>query len=93
MAVLVLFKWEGHPDEHLAAYDRELAHLVPRDQPRRISHACARGDDGIVIVDVWESAEGLQKMLNAPEFQKNLEASGTPDPQLVEIYEVHATIR
>ncbi len=41
MAVLVLFKWEGDPDEHLAAYDRELRHPVPRDQPRRISHTCA----------------------------------------------------
>ena len=47
MAVLVLFKWEGDPDEHLAAYDRELRHPVPRDQPRRISYTCARGDDGI----------------------------------------------
>jgi heme-degrading monooxygenase HmoA len=46
----------------------------------------------MVVVDVWESAEDFQKMMNDPEFQKNLEASGTPEPQLVEIYEVHATI-
>ncbi len=45
----------------------------------------------MVIVDVWESAEDFQKM-DDPEFQKNLEASGTPEPQLVEVYEVHATI-
>ena len=92
MAVLVLFKWEGDPDELLAAYDRELAHPAPREQPRRISHTCARADYGMVVVDVWESAEDFQKMMNDPEFQKNLEASGTPEPQLVEIYEVHATI-
>jgi len=93
VAVLVLFKWEGDPDEHLAAYDRELAHPVPREQPRRISHACARGEDGIVVVDVWESAEDFQNMMDDPEFQKNTEAAGWPtEPQLVEIYEVHATI-
>jgi hypothetical protein len=46
----------------------------------------------MVIVDVWESEEDLRKMLEDPEFQKNLEASGAPEPQLVEVYEVHATI-
>jgi hypothetical protein len=92
MPVLALLRHEGDPDELLAAYDRELAHPVPREQPRRISHTCARADRGMVIVDVWESAEDLQKMMYDPEFQKNLEASGTPDPQLVEVYEVHATI-
>ena len=92
MPVLALFRWEGDPDELLAAYDRELAHPVARAQPRRISHTCARADPGMVIVDVWESAEDFQKMMDDPEFQKNLEASGTPEPQLVEVYEVHATI-
>jgi len=29
MSVLVLFKWEGDPDELLAVYDRELEHPVP----------------------------------------------------------------
>jgi hypothetical protein len=65
VSVLVLFKREGYPDEHLA-YDRELAHPVPREQPRRISHTCARADDGIVIVDVWESAENFYEMMNDP---------------------------
>ena len=46
----------------------------------------------MVIVEVWESAEDFQKMMDDPEFQKNLEASGTPKPRLVEVYEVHATI-
>jgi hypothetical protein len=92
VAVLVLFKWEGDPDEHLAAYDRELAHPVPRDQPRRISHTCARGDDGIVIVDVWESAEDFYKMMNDPVFQSPEAAGWQPKPQVLEIYEVHNTI-
>jgi hypothetical protein len=93
MSVLVLFRWEGDPDELLAAYDRELEHPVPREQPRRISHTSAPGDDGVVIVDVWHSREDFQKMMNDPEFQRNLEAAGWPTkPQLVEVYEVHASI-
>jgi hypothetical protein len=93
MSVLVLFRSEGDPDELLAAYDRELEHPVPRQQPRRISHTCARADDGMVIVDVWQSREDFQKMMDDPEFQKNLQAARYPtEPQLVEVYEVHATI-
>jgi quinol monooxygenase YgiN len=93
VSVLGIFKWEGNPDELLAAYDRELVHPVPREQPQRISHMCARSNDGIVIVDVWQSREDFQKMMDDPEFQKNLEAAGWPtEPQLVEVYEVHTTI-
>jgi hypothetical protein len=101
MSVLVLFRWKGDPDELLAAYDREFEHPVPRQQPQRMSHTCARADDGVVIVDVWHSREDFQKMMGEdfqkmmedPEFQKNLEAAGWPTkPQLVEVYEVHASI-
>ena len=93
MAVLVLFKWEGDPDGLLAAYDRELAHPLPREQPQRVSHTCARANDGIVVVDVWQSRDDFQKMFDDPEFQKNTEAAGWPtEPQLVEVYEVHAAI-
>ena len=91
--VCVLFRWEGEPDELLAAYDRELEHPVARAQLRRMSHACARADDGIVIVDVWRSREDFQNLMEDPEFQENLQASGWPsEPQLVEVYEAHATI-
>ncbi len=93
MSILVLFKWEGDPDELLAAYDRELKHPVPSEQPRRVSHTCARADGGIVVVDVWESKEDFQEMIDDPEFRENTEAAGWPtEPQLLEIYEVHATI-
>jgi hypothetical protein len=93
MSVLVLFRWEGDPDEPVAAYDRELELPVPREQPQRKSHTCAPADDGVVIVDVWHSREDFQKMMDDPEFQKNLEAAGWPTkPQLVEVYEVHASI-
>lgn len=92
MALLVLFKWEGDPDQHLAAYDREMMHPVPREQPRRISHTCARGDDGIVILDVWESAEAFYEMANGSVFRSPQAADWQPKPQVLAIYEVHATI-
>jgi hypothetical protein len=42
---------------------------------------------------MWQSREDFQKMSDDPEFQKNLAAAGWPtEPQLVEVYEVHAAI-
>ena len=55
MSVLAVFRWEGDPDALLAAYDRELQHAVPREQPRRVTHICARSDNEVVIVDLWET--------------------------------------
>jgi hypothetical protein len=82
------------PDELLVAYDGEFEHPVPHEQYQHISHTCAReADDGVVIVDVWQSRKDFQKMMDDPEFQKNLEAARWPTKlQLVEVYEVHASI-
>lgn len=68
MPVLAVFRWEGDPDALLAAYDRELQHAVPREQPRRVTHICARGENEVVIVDLWESEEDLRRMQEDPEF-------------------------
>ena len=92
MSVLVLFRWTGDPDHLLASYDRELQHPVPREQPRRLSHTCARTDDGMVIVDVWKSEEDFRAMTADPKFQQNLRDSGTPEPDRLDVWPVHAAI-
>jgi hypothetical protein len=68
MPVVALFQRNGDTEHLLATYDRELQHPVPREQPRRIAHTCVGTDDGMVIVDVWESEEDLRAMLGDPEF-------------------------
>ena len=92
MPVLVLFRWNGDTEHLLAAYDRELQNRVPREQPRRIAHTCVGTDYGMVIVDVWESEEDVRAMRDDPEFQRNLRDSGTPDPDSVDVWPVHASI-
>ena len=92
MSVLAVFRWKGDPDALLAAYDRELQHAVPRDQPRRIAHICAQGENEVVIVDLWETEEDLRSMQENPEFLRNLEAAGFPSDPTETIYQVHATI-
>ena len=92
MSTLALFRWTGDPEALLAAYDRELRHEAARDQPKRQLHVCARGDEGIVVVDLWESDEDLRRMLDDPAFRENLAAAGWPEGETMEVYRVHATI-
>ena len=92
MSVLAVFRWEGDPDALIAAYDRKLQHSVPREQPRRVTHICARAENEFVIVDIWETEDDLQSMQNNPEFLRNLEAAGFPSDPTEQIYQVHATI-
>jgi hypothetical protein len=46
----------------------------------------------VVIVDLWQTEEDLQSMLENPEFLRNLEAAGWPSEPIEKIYQVHATI-
>jgi heme-degrading monooxygenase HmoA len=92
MSVLAVFRWEGNPTALLAAYDRELQHTAPREQPHRVTHICARAENEVVIVDIWETEDDLQSMQNNPEFLRNLEAAGFPSDPTEQIYQVHATI-
>jgi heme-degrading monooxygenase HmoA len=92
MSVLAVFRWEGDPDALLAAYDRELQHSVGREQPRRVTHICAQGENEVVIVDLWETEEDFRRMMENPEFLRNVEASGWPSEPIVKTYRVHATI-
>jgi hypothetical protein len=79
----------GDPDALLAAYDRELQHSGACEQPRRVTHICARGENEVVIVDLWETEEDPRSMQENPEFLQNLEAAGWPSEP---IYRLHATI-
>ena len=94
MPILVLFRWQGDPDALIAAYDRELedAPRVTVDQPSRTLHVFARGENGAVVVDLWESEEDFRRMIDDPGFQRNVESSGWPGEPDIEICQVHATM-
>jgi hypothetical protein len=49
-------------------------------------------DDGMVIIDLWDSRDDFEEMMSDPEFQENLKRAGTPGPDSLEVYEVHATV-
>jgi ketosteroid isomerase-like protein len=92
MSVLAIFRWQGDSESLLATVDKELEHPVARDRPHRRMHVRGRGDDGMVIVDVWDSEEDFRAMMDDPQFQKNLQDAGTPEPDALELFDVHAAI-
>jgi heme-degrading monooxygenase HmoA len=94
MPILALFRWHGDAEALVAAYDREMedAPSVTLDQPGRTLHVFAPGEDGAVVVDLWESEDDFQRMVDDPEFKQNVEASDWPGEPEVEIFQVHATM-
>ena len=94
MPILALFRWQGDPDGLVGAYDREMMDppAVTLDQPRRNLHLFARGGNGAVVVDLWESEDDFRRMFDDPDFKRNVASSDWPSEPEVEIYQVHANM-
>ena len=94
MPILALFQWQGDAGALIAAYDREMANApaVTLDQPRRTLHVFAHGENEAVVVDLWQSVEDFQRMMDRPEFRQHVASSGWPSEPDVRVYEVHATM-
>jgi heme-degrading monooxygenase HmoA len=56
-------------------------------------HVFASGEDGAVVIDLWESEDGFRRMMDDPEFRRNVEAADWPSDPEVEIYRVRATMQ
>ncbi len=94
MQRLTVIRTPGDPDELLAAKREHIDPVMEQKagQYGNIMHAAARGPDGMVIVNLWESEEGSEQAAQDPELQEAREAmrqtgaaTGPPD---VEHYEV-----
>jgi hypothetical protein len=90
--VVAIFTLNGDPDELLAAYDRAMP-AIKAGTPEYgapLAHVCARTDDGIRIVDVWESGEALQRFVEHPRFNEALRDARLKQPDAVEVLPAHA---
>ena len=92
MSVLMLMRCKGDAAELAKAYDVEMQHELPSNQPSRKFHACVPVEDGLLFVDLWDSQEALDAMVGDPEFQANYRSSGLPDPASVEVHQVHNVV-
>ena len=95
MAVVSMMKLSGDSDE-LAAKLRE--HVRPVGMELAPKHGglgtiTARTDDGIMVINLWETEEGRHAMAQEPRIQEAVQAAGLPAPAF-EGYEVlEMTIR
>lgn len=89
MPVLAIINLEGDPDDLLSMYDDMDA--ATRDLPTTglVSHVAARTATGLMMADIWESAELLEAFMSNPTFESALQAGGFPEPRV----EVHAVDR
>ena len=67
MAYLTTFRIQGDPGELLR---KKNEHLDPISQPKArelgaIEHIVVKTDDGLMIVNLWETADGSEKMAEA----------------------------
>ena len=89
MAYLTLIRISGNSEELLA--DDTMAKNVERHGPKHglIVNARAATDDGILVVNLWESKEGSEAMAQEPDIQEGRERSGVaPDQVRFEHFDV-----
>jgi hypothetical protein len=83
MAVVSMMRFTGDPDELFATVTERVDPVTSRLSPKhgRIGNIVARTDDGILVVNIWESEEGRQAMAEEPEVQDAVRSAGLPPPQ------------
>jgi hypothetical protein len=80
VAILTAMKIHGDPDELLKLKQEKVDPISREVAPRNggLEHLVARTDDGLLIVNIWESAEGMQK--TAQEITPMFKELGLPAP-------------
>jgi len=98
MPVLSMMRIAGDPDELVARLNEHLEPVASRLAPDHggLLNIVARdGDDGILIVNLWETDEGRHAMAEEPEIREALMKSGLPAPAFegYEAFSIRATER
>jgi hypothetical protein len=64
LAILTMFRIRGDPDELLAVKKEKIDPIVDplAIANGAISHTVAKTGDGLLIVNVWEGVDGMQKV-------------------------------
>jgi steroid delta-isomerase-like uncharacterized protein len=91
MAVLSVMSIQGNPDDLLARMESTLDPVAARKAPQygAISSTVVRTDDGIKILNLWETEEGRHRMADDPDVQDAIRAAKFPEPHFTG-YEVLA---
>ena len=89
MAYLTIHRLAGDPDDLLARKKEYLDPVTSRLAPSYggIFSVTAQSADGLVIVNLWDSADAPTRFSRAPEVVRAEQASGLPAPHSFERYD------
>ena len=86
--MMAVFKVTGRTRELVEQYDRLMQELPAAHLGRPQVHICAASPEGLLIVDIWESPEALERFASDPRFIALRAEVGLPDPE-VTVLPVH----
>jgi hypothetical protein len=81
MSILTMFDLRGDPDELLATQDEKMDSVIRpiSEENGIISSLVVKTDDGIMVVNHWESKEGMEKAF--AEIRPQMQEAGMPAPE------------
>ena len=88
MAFLTVVRFKGDTDqmlEHIKEADATVSPIAR--EHGGLVHVVARSDDGVVMVNLWESKEGSDAMAADPRFREAVANDQMPQPEF-EHYDV-----
>ncbi len=85
---MAVFDFRGDPGELLDRYDDVLDKVVAVSSGRPIVHLAVPREYGLMVCDVWDSADALNNFVNNDDFHRVMAEGGLPEPQLRR-YPVH----
>ena len=89
MPVLVVVKFAGDPDQLVAAIHEHVDPVMSRVAPEMGAqwHSLSTAPDGVLVVDIWESADAANNAMARPEVQEAMRAAGVSEPR-ADFYEL-----
>ena len=88
MAVMVIIESPGVTVEQYDQVNEAMGISRVADVPGLISHVAGQTDDGLLVVDVWESAEAFKGFVEGrlmPAFEQ-VGVSGDAEPQVMPVH-------
>lgn len=88
MSIVTIFEIPGDPDEILALQEEKIEAVIKpvAEKNGGISHIAVRTDNGVMVINHWETEEGMER--SAQEVRPQMDEAGMPAPQNWRSYEV-----
>lgn len=86
--VLAVLDFDGDTESLRASYEEALRRVVAISSARPVIHLAVPRDYGLMVCDVWDSEDALQRFRENPEIAEAIRSSGMPDPKY-RVFEIH----